>query len=261
MSKRSDLVLVYSSTLGPRQREGTDPVLDLLPQLNDFRNLLPFTDVLAECIDTGRVLATVLLCSLPGLSIETLGQLDGTMDDVTDALEIFWLETTCSHCGRTHANTTGLHGALVAWHGVLVGRNSDELENTLDASTVNTLVLQIDQDEVVVSAARDDVVAETTRSLAFAETSGECFGVVENGSLVLLELWGLGLLESDSECGNSVVVRSSLVTWEDRGIDRSFEIVHGLEALLVDTTNTLAEEDHGAPGSTERLVSSGCDNV
>lgn len=51
------------------------------------------------------------------------------------------------------------------------------------------------------------------------------------------------------------------MTRENREVDWSLEIVHGLVALGIDLPDTLAEEDHGATGSTKGLVGGGGDDV
>lgn len=48
---------------------------------------------------------------------------------------------------------------------------------------------------------------------------------------------------------------------ENREVDWSLEIIHGLVALGVDLSDTLAEEDHGATGPTEGLMGGGGNDV
>jgi hypothetical protein len=94
----------------------------------------------------------------------------------------------------------------------------------------------------------------------------ECYfkllGVLDDLLLVELEVLSLCLLQRDSKRSDGVVVGSALVTREDGEVDGSFEIVEGLLAgLRVSLAYSLAEEDHCATGSTERLVGGGGDNV
>lgn len=87
-------------------------------------------------------------------------------------------------------------------------------------------------------------------------------GVLDDLLLVELEVLSLGLLERDSKRSDGVVVRSTLVAWEDGEVDGALEVVQCLLAsLCVGLADALAEEDHGATGSTERLVGGSCDNV
>lgn len=58
-----------------------------------------------------------------------------------------------------------------------------------------------------------------------------------------------------------MVVRAALVAREDGEVDGVLEVVQGLLALGIDRPDALAEEDHGAAGATERLVSGGGDDV
>jgi len=96
--------------------------------------------------------------------------------------------------------------------------------------------------------------------------------------LVVNVFWGEGLLEGDSEGGDGVIVRSTLVTGENTmqpckqgdspkqgrlnlpEVDWPLKIIHDLLALL-DLSNTLAEKDHGTSGPTEGLVSSGGNDI
>lgn len=109
---------------------------------------------------------------------------------------------------------------------------------------------------MVVSAVGDELVVERL------EGDFEGLGVLDDLLLVELEVFGLGLLEGDSERGDGVVVGSALVAREDGEVDGALEVVKSLLASLrVSLAHALAEEDHGATGSTERLVGGGGDNV
>src|SRR6185369_6869610 len=69
-------------------------------------------------------------------------------------------------------------------------------------------------------------------------------------------------LEGNSQSSDGVVVGATLVAREDGEVDGALKVVESLSTSLgVDGADTLAEEDHGTTGATERLVSSGGDNV
>ena len=109
---------------------------------------------------------------------------------------------------------------------------------------------------MAVGAVGDELVAE------LLELDLESLGVLDDLLLVLLESGVVGLLERDGQSGDGVVVGTTLVTGEDGEVDGSFKIVQDLLAGLgVGAAHTLAEEDHGTTGSTERLVGGGGDDV
>ena len=78
------------------------------------------------------------------------------------------------------------------------------------------------------------------------------FSVLDDLLLILFELWCLRLLQSYCECGDGVIMWTTLVTGEDREVDRTFEVIHGLDFLAAfrfSLTDALAEEDHGSAWS------------
>jgi len=72
---------------------------------------------------------------------------------------------------------------------------------------------EVNQQQVVVSAARDELVAE------LQEGVGKVLVVGHNLLLVHLERGSVGLLQGDGQGGNSVVVGASLVAREDGEVD------------------------------------------
>lgn len=90
----------------------------------------------------------------------------------------------------------------------------------------------------------------------------QSLGVLDDLLLVLLELWGHGLVERDGKSGDCVVMWAALVTWEDGEVDWALEVVQSLLASLwVRLAHTLAEEDHSTSWASEGLVGGGSDNV
>ena len=59
-----------------------------------------------------------------------------------------------------------------------------------------------------------------------------------------------------------MVVRSTLVTWEDGEVDGSLKVIQDLLAGFgIGASDSFAEEDHGSSRSTEGLVSGGGDDI
>ena len=85
--------------------------------------------------------------------------------------------------------------------------------------------------------------------------------VADDLLLVTNKVCAVGLLKSGSKGGDGVVVRSTLEPGEDGKVDLVLQVVNDVLALLVLALDTLAEEDHGAPGSSEGLVRGGRDDV
>lgn len=218
-------------------------------------------NLLAENLDLRDVLAIgnkflkVLDLLGANLTVGFLGDLDSAVNETSNLGKVLLVQTTGSHGRGTDTDTTGNHGRLVTGNSVLVGGNVDQLEDTLNTGTVNALGAEIDQDQVGVSAARGHLVAK------LGESIGKGLAVGQNLVLVLLEGLGLGLLQGNGQGSNGVVVGTTLVTREDRLVDGVLKVVHDLVALLVGAADTLAEEDQGTTGATERLVGGGGDNV
>jgi len=188
--------------------------------------------------------------------LDLLAELDALVNVVGDALKVGLAETTRSHGRGTNAETTGGKGALVARNSVFVAGDVDLLKESLNAGTVKAEGAEVDENHVRVGTARDESVAESLELVL------ESLGIRDDLLLVGLELGANGLLEGNSESGDGVVVRTTLVTREDGEVNLVLEVVESLLARLgVDGADTLAEEDHGTTGTTEGLVSGGSDNV
>merc|ERR1712130_990095 len=142
--------------------------------------------------------------------------------------------------------------------GVLVAGDVDLLEHGLDTSTIKANRLQVEEHHVVVGAVCDELVATRLERVL------HLLGVLDDLLLVLSELGRLGLLERHGKRSDGVVVGTTLVTWEDREVDGTLEIIQGLHLLALlhlGLANTLAEEDHGTTRATERLVGGGRHDV
>lgn len=231
------------------QGEGAGPLGNLRLELVDLLNLARGNLGL-------EVLELVVLLRQVGL--DRLAELDGLVNVASNALEVVLAHTTGSHGGSTDSDTVRSQGRLVTRSGVLVASNVDLLEDSLNTSTVKSLRLQVDENHVVVGTTSDKSEAK------LLELVLKGLGVVDDLLLVLSELVRLSLLEGDSKSSDGVVVRTTLVTREDGEVDGALEIVEGLDLLAslhLSLADTLAEEDHGTTGTTERLVGGGGDNV
>lgn len=234
------------------------------PALNGEREARrPLGDLLLELVDAGNLAAGNLdleVLELVGLlgesGLDLLAELDALVNVVGDALKVGLAEATRSHGRGTNTETTGSKGALVAGNSVFVAGDVDLLKESLNTGTVEAEGAEVEENHVRIGTARDESVAESLELVL------KSLSVRDDLLLVGLELGVSSLLEGNSESGDGMVVRTTLVTREDGEVDLVLEIVESLLARLgVDGANTLAEEDHGTTGTTEGLVSGGSDNI
>lgn len=234
------------------------------PALNRKREAAsPRGNLLLEIVDLGDLargnLGLEVLELVGGLgqgSLSLDADLDGLVNVLGNTLKVLLSEATAGHGRSTNADTARGQGALVSGNGVLVASNVDLLENGLNTGTVEAELTKVEEDHVAVSSISNKLVAE------LLELDLESLGVGDDLLLVGLELRGLSLLEGNSQGSDGVVVGATLVTREDREVDRVLQVVEGLLAGLgVDGADTLAEEDHGTTRATEGLVGGGGDNV
>jgi len=228
------------------QGERAGPVGNLLAESQDLR----------DGARGNLGLEVLLLVGLLGeLTLNLLAEGDSLIDVAGNASEVLLTHTTGGHGGSTNADTAGGQGGLVTGDGVLVASDVNLLEDSLNASTVEGLVAQVQEDHVAVSAVGHKLDAEALKLIL------KSLGVLDDLLLVLLELRSVGLLEGDGQSGDGVVVGTTLVTGEDGEVDRTLEVVHDVLAGLVLAADTLAEEDHGTTGAAEGLVGGGGDNI
>lgn len=229
------------------KREAAGPSSNLLLELAELGNLAA-GDLSLEVLE--------LVVGLGQRSLDLNAELDGLVNVEGDALKVLLAEATAGHGGSANADTAGGQGTLVAGDGVLVAGNVDLLKDSLDTGAVEVELTKVEQDHVAVSAIGNELVAE------LLELDLEGLGVGDDLLLVGLELGSLSLLEGDSQSGDGVVVGAALVAGEDGEVNGVLQVIERLLAGLgVDGADTLAEEDHGTTGATERLVGGGGDNV
>lgn len=218
--------------------------------------------MLKEELKLAGALLALFLSSLSDSLVKTDSNSDRPVDDVSDANKVVFSETTSGHGRSAHAKATRDKSGAVARDSVLVGRDTNKLEDTLNATAVNAMRLEVGKDKVVIGAAADKAVAETTLALLIAEALGECLRVGENLSLVSMEVRRLGLLQSNCQGGDGVVVRAALVTRENGVVDRLLQVVQFiLFSFWVLSANASAEENKSTARTTQTLVTSRGDNV
>lgn len=234
------------------------------PALDGKREVVaPRGNLLLEVVDLLDLTAgdaSLEVLELVGLlresSLLLLADLDSLIDVLADTLKLLLSEATRSHGGGTNTDTARGESRLVTGDGVLVASNVDLLKHGLNTGTVQVVLAKVDEDHVAVGSVRHELVAEGLESVL------QGLGVGDNLLLVGLEVGAGSLLQGNSQSSDGVVVRATLVTGEDGEVDGVLEVVEGLLAGLgIDGADTLAEEDHGTAGTTERLVGGGCDNV
>jgi hypothetical protein len=107
------------------------------------------------------------------------------------------------------------------------------------------LVAQVQEQQVSVSSTRNHAVTELLEAvfqtfrvlqnlkLIFFEFGALCLGygpyqIQKNHTRSKSVRQGTNLFESDSQCGNCMVVRTTLVAREDRLVDRILKVIHDL---------------------------------
>ena len=152
----------------PGQTESSDPIFHFPSQLNNLDNLFPFTNKLPKSGHAPRILPSALLRALPSLPIKRLGDVDSAVDDISYTTEIRGGESSRGHSGRTHAESTRSHGRFVSRYGVLIRGYAHEFQNPFYARSVDGLVFQIYQNEVIICAATHDVVTQSAGGFVVA---------------------------------------------------------------------------------------------
>jgi hypothetical protein len=242
--------ILNSVTLSPslnREREATSPGSNLLFHLIDLGNLTT-SNLSLEVLK--------LVIALGQCTLHLLADLDALVNVRRDSLEVFLAETTAGHGWSTDTDTAWGESGLITWDGVLVASNVDLLQNGLNTGTIKCLRSKVKEDHVGISSVGNELVAE------LLELNLECFGILNNLLLILLEFRCSGLLQSNSKGGDGVIMRSTLVAWKDREVDGTLKVIQSLLASLrISLADALTEEDHGTARATKRLVCCRRDNI
>lgn len=218
--------------------------------------------MLKEQLKLAGVLLTSLLGRLANDLVEASSNGDSTVNNIGNTDEVILSEASRGHGGSSHAEATRDESRAVTRDGVLVGSNSNELKDSLNTATINTMGLKIGENKVVIGTAADQAVAQTSLALVVTKSLGESLGVGQNLGLVGVEIGSLSLLQGNSKSGDGMVVGTTLVAREDGVVDGTLQVVQLLLLRLgVGSADTLAEENQGSARSTETLVAGGGDNI
>lgn len=252
------LRLLEVGSVNTREGEALREGLDLVPELLDL--LVSNVVLSGGGGDTHEVLEELGA----GLLLEGKRDLDGTVEELGDLLDVGLVHVTRGQGRGTETDTTRNLGRGVARNGVLcriglargkpvneakrtVNGDAHEVADLLDLATSEANGAKIPEDEVVVSAAGLELVAVGN------EGSSESPSVGDDLLGVLLPLGGCNLLQSSSNSSNGVVVGTTLACREDGIVNPLFEILGVLEIL--------PEEDETGTGATQGLVGGGGNDV
>jgi len=189
-------------------------------------------------------------------SLDLFADLDALVNVARNLFEVSDTKAAARHGRGANTDTARGESALVTRDAVLVAGNIDLFENGLDTGTVKIELAEVKQNHVGVGTVRDKLVAKVLELVL------ERLGVGNNLLLVSLELGGSGLLQSNSQGSDGMIVRTTLVTREDGEVDGVLQIVQGLLAILrIRGADALAEEDHSTARTAERLVRRGSNDI
>ncbi|ENN85865.1 hypothetical protein RHSP_17832 [Rhizobium freirei PRF 81] len=164
-------------------------------------------------------------------------------DQIADFPEVGFLEAARRAGRRAEADARRDEGLFrVERDAVLVAGDVGTAEGGLRTLAGGVLLAQVDQHQVVVGAAGDDVDA------AGNQRFGQSLGVLDDLSGVILELRLQRFAESHGLGGDDVHQRTTLETGEDRRVELLGQIL-------------FIGEDHAAARAAQRLVRGGGGNV
>ena len=195
-----------------RHREGQGKSFDLLLELGNL-GAVGGEASLFELLDGRRSLREL---------VELERDLDALVDEVDDGLEVLLLQPAGRERGGADSHAAGDERLQVARDRVLVERDAALLQDKVDACAVDARLAQVEEDQVVVGAAADDVVALGDQAL------GEALAVLADLDGIVLEHLRVRLLQRRADGGNRVLVRSALEPREDSPVDLALVIVHDL---------------------------------
>ena len=130
---------------------------------------------------------------------------DDRRDDICDFLEVVFLESSACH-GRSSKSQTACYERAfrIVRDGVLVRGDVDLIQTALQLLAGNAGAAQVDQHEVVVRAAGNQIEA------LILEGCRQCLCVVNDALLISLELRLERLAEADSLRRDNVLERTAL---------------------------------------------------
>ena len=199
---------------------------------------LRFIQLLVE----GELLAdSVYTCTdLISLSLEISS---AEVDVLSDLLHLLNAQASCSNSRSTDTDTAGHEGLLrIVVDSVLVNSDVDLVQSVLQLLAGDVEGTQVDQHQVVISTAGNEVKTSLEKAVS------QSLSILNDLSLILLELRLKSLAEANSLSSDSVHKRTALSSGEDSGVD-----------LL--SQSLVISEDKAASGSTESLMCSSCSDV
>ena len=136
------------------------------------------------------------------------------MDEVGYLHHVVFAKTACRHGWCADANAARLHNRLgVEGNCVFVYRDGCLIENQGCIGTSDSKRSKVNEEDMVVGAARNDAVAK------LGESGRKGFGIVDDLLGVDSEAWVQGLLETHRLCGDDVHERAALDSWKNLSVD------------------------------------------
>src|SRR6185312_14929959 len=180
--------------------------------------------------------------------VDIRNRLEGRGDDVCDLGKLLVAETTGGERRGTDAHARrGQRRARVERHGVAVHRDADRVQDVFRILAVNGGAPQVDQHEVHVGAAGEQVDAGRLR-VGRGKPLGKDLCAADGALLTIFELRLRRELERRGLGGDHVHERTALLAGEDVGVD-----------LLVDVE--VVRQDEAGARPADRLVHGGRGDV
>ncbi len=237
---KGSFLVIFLDALGSGKRADVDTrKRELLGEDTDI--LAEFLDSLGTLAITSESDALEILEQLGArLLLQLQADLDSTVQEPGDRLEIFLLQASRSKCCSSDTDTTrDLSGSVTA-DGVLVDNDASVVANLFRLGASEANGAQVPEDEVVVGTLSLQTVTPAM------ELSGQHTSVVHDLLGVSLP-GGLSNLEKGGgDAREGVIVGTTLAGGENSVVDTLLEVLCAF--------NVLAEEDETSAGSTEGLV-------
>lgn len=176
-----------------------------------------------------------------GLLLQHEGDLNGTVQEIRDKLDVRLEHVSRGDCGRAETNTTWHLCGGVTGHGILVDRDANNVAELLELAAGESQRAKIPENKVVIGTVGLQLVPVGNEFL----TEGLRIG--DDLLSICLPCGLSGLQESGGDTGNGVVVGATLACREDRIVDTLLKIL-SLVAVL-------AEENQTSTRTTKSLVS------
>mmetsp|Transcript_8306 Transcript_8306/g.12087 ORF Transcript_8306/g.12087 Transcript_8306/m.12087 type:complete len:440 (-) Transcript_8306:187-1506(-) len=180
---------------------------------------------------------------------------DGLADELSDLHEVLLHQASGGHGRSANSEAVGVHGALVTWDGVLVQHDGSSFADDFSLVAVDALASEVHQQKVVVGAIGDQIEALLFQGVA------QGLGILENLLLVGLVLRLHRHLQCHSQRRDRLVMWATLEAREHSRIDSLLQVPHDRLSTLIDSTLSLAVEDHRSARAAQGLVGGSGDDV